>query len=106
MRRENRRGISEQLLDAIEDRQLSAYAVAKLAGVDQGTIAKWMKGRKDLLFATAAAIAEGLDLEWTERRGRGRPAITPRVSTKAAPRKSRAASAEAESIEDPETDGE
>jgi plasmid maintenance system antidote protein VapI len=54
--------IDDQLREAILAKGLTAYAAAKLAGVDPGVVNRFVKGERDLRFATAAKIAAALGL--------------------------------------------
>jgi transcriptional regulator with XRE-family HTH domain len=66
--------IRSQLLDVITSRGLTAYAVARLAGVDPGTVKRWMRGDRDIYFETAARICAALDVRLVEvARRRSRP---------------------------------
>jgi DNA-binding phage protein len=71
-----RHTISAQLRDVIDSRGLSAYAVAKLAGVDKAQLARFLSGERDLRLETVdrTARAQGLRLvEVGRARGKGRP---------------------------------
>jgi transcriptional regulator with XRE-family HTH domain len=58
--------IDEQLRATIQQRGLTAYAAARLAGVDPGIVNRFMKRERDLRFATAAKVAAALGLKLTE----------------------------------------
>ena len=59
--------IDAQLLAAIEDSGMTAYAIAKRAGTTQAVLRRFMLGQRDLRLETAAKIAEVLGLELHKR---------------------------------------
>jgi transcriptional regulator with XRE-family HTH domain len=63
--------ISQQLQATIRARGLTAYAVAKQAGVDPGVVARFMNGERDLRLTTADEIAVALGLQLCEGRQSG-----------------------------------
>ena len=68
-----RHSLSSQLLDIIESRNLSAYALGKLAGVDPGVIQRFITGARDIRLETADRIGAALGLRLVE--------VTPRKAT-------------------------
>ena len=66
--------LSYQLREIIEARGLTAYAVARLAGVDPGVVSRFLTGARDIRMETADKLASALGLRLVEvaRRGRGR----------------------------------
>ena len=85
----DRHSLTSQLRDIIESRQLTAYAVGKLADVDPGVVSRFLTGERDIRMETADRLGAALGLRLTEVgrvRGRaplprqaGRVAPTPRV---------------------------
>jgi transcriptional regulator with XRE-family HTH domain len=67
-----RHGLSYQIAQVIESRSLTAYAVARLAGLDPGVVARWRDGRRGLTLASAERIAAALGLRLVEVAAPGR----------------------------------
>ena len=68
-------GLTHQLREIISSRGLTAYAAARLAGVDPGVVSRFLTGQRDIRFGTADRLAAALDLRLVEvaRRAPGRP---------------------------------
>jgi plasmid maintenance system antidote protein VapI len=60
--------ISDQLRAAIQNSGKTAYAVAKVAGVDPGVVQRFVKGERGLTLDTVDRLAAALNLELSERR--------------------------------------
>ncbi len=75
-----RHTVSQQLRDVIDSRGLTPYAVAKLAGIDPGMVARFVSGERDLRLETVDRIAQALGLRLVEvGRAKGRTSkIAPR----------------------------
>ena len=74
----DRRTLSYQLREIVASRGLSAYAVAKAAGIDPGVLSRFLSGTRDIRMETADRIAAALGLRLVEvGKGPGR-ARTPR----------------------------
>src|SRR3954447_9480834 len=74
-------GVPAQLRQTIRQRALSAYEVARSAGVAPSVVSRFLARRRGLTLDTFDAIATALGLKLVESaRGRGRPAgpATPR----------------------------
>ena len=65
--------IQEQLRRAIEKSALTQYKLAKMSGVNKGILSRFVRGERTINLATAALLAEALDLEL-------RPASSPKRS--------------------------
>jgi transcriptional regulator with XRE-family HTH domain len=79
-----RHSLSYQLREIIEARDLTAYAAARLAGIDPGVVGRFLAGVRDIRLATADRLAAALGLRLVEvgraagRRARAnRPASAP-----------------------------
>jgi transcriptional regulator with XRE-family HTH domain len=73
-----RHSLSQQLLDVIASREITPYALAKLAGVDPGIVARFVSGQRDITLATADRLALPLGVRLHEvaaRAVRRKPAI-------------------------------
>jgi len=68
-----RADIQEQLRQAIEESPVTQYRLAKVSGIDKGILSRFIRGERTITLATAARLAEALDLEL-------RPARQPRKS--------------------------
>ena len=68
-----RADIQEQLRQAIEESPVTQYRLAKISGIDKGILSRFIRGERTITLATAARLAEALDLEL-------RPAGQPRKS--------------------------
>ncbi len=69
----DRHTVSAQLRVVIDSRGLTPYAVAKLAGIDPGMVARFVSGERDLCLATVDRIAAALSLRLVEvGRAKGR----------------------------------
>jgi len=68
-----RADIQEQLRRAIEESPVTQYRLAKVSGIDKGILSRFIRGERTITLATAARLAEALDLEL-------RPARQPRKS--------------------------
>jgi transcriptional regulator with XRE-family HTH domain len=66
--------IDRQLQAIVQTRELSAYGVARLAGVSPRVVQRWLRGERDILLETAARIALvlGVKLVAPRRRSTGR----------------------------------
>jgi transcriptional regulator with XRE-family HTH domain len=62
----NRHTLSSQLRDVIQSRGLTAYAVARDAGVDPGMVSRFLTGERDIRLATADRIALALNVRLVE----------------------------------------
>jgi transcriptional regulator with XRE-family HTH domain len=62
----NRHTVSQQLRDVIDSRGLTPYAVAKLADIDPGMVARFVSGERDLRLGTVDRIAAALGLRLVE----------------------------------------
>jgi transcriptional regulator with XRE-family HTH domain len=62
----HRHTVSQQLRDVIDSRGLTPYAVAKLADVDPGVIARFASGQRDIRLQTLDRIAAALGLRLVE----------------------------------------
>lgn len=58
--------LSGQLRDVIRSRGLTPYAVAKLANIDPGMVARFVSGERDLRLGTVDRIATALGLRLVE----------------------------------------
>ena len=68
--------IDYQLREIIDSRGLTAYAVARLADIDPGIVARWMNGVRSMSFESAERIAFALNLRLVETlRGRAKPQV-------------------------------
>ena len=65
----------------IDSRGLTAYAVAKLAGVDPGVVARFMSGLRDIRLETADRLAGALGLRLVEVGRRPAPKASRAVAT-------------------------
>jgi len=65
--------IERQLRRAVEESPLTQYQLAKASGIDKGILSRFIRGERTITLATAARLAEALDLEL-------RPAKPPRKS--------------------------
>jgi DNA-binding phage protein len=61
-------GLCEALRQAIRDSGLTQYRVAKIAGLEPGTIYRFLTAERDLRFESAGKIADALGLELTKRK--------------------------------------
>lgn len=61
----------------IRNRGLTAYAVARGAGLDPGIVSRFLAGQRDLRLASADAIAGSLGLKLVESATRGRGKARP-----------------------------
>jgi transcriptional regulator with XRE-family HTH domain len=61
-----RHSLSYQLREIVEARGLTAYAAARLAGVDPGVVSRFMAGVRDIRLATADRLAAALKLRLVE----------------------------------------
>lgn len=52
--------------EIIEARGLTAYAAARLAGVDPGVVSRFMTGQRDIRMETADRLAAALGLRLVE----------------------------------------
>jgi plasmid maintenance system antidote protein VapI len=68
-----RADIQDQLRRAIEESPITQYALAKISGIDKGILSRFIRRERTITLATAARLAEALDLEL-------RPAGQPRKS--------------------------
>jgi DNA-binding phage protein len=63
-----------QLRDAIEASGMTAYAIAKVSGVDSGILYRFLAGERDLTLDTASRIAAVVGVRFTKpRKGRRTP---------------------------------
>src|SRR4051794_29134159 len=73
-----RHSISAQLLSIIDNRGLTPYAVAKLAGISPGIVSRFVSGERDIRLGTMDQIAAALGLRLVEvgrsTKGRAREA--------------------------------
>jgi DNA-binding phage protein len=53
-------GLCESLRQAIRDSGLTQYRVAKLAGLEPGTIYRFLTAERDLRFESAGKVADAL----------------------------------------------
>jgi transcriptional regulator with XRE-family HTH domain len=79
-------GLPYQLRELIEARGLSAYALAKLAGVDRAVILRFLAGERDIQLATAGRLAAALGLRLVEvgrspRRAQPKPAAAAAIES-------------------------
>jgi transcriptional regulator with XRE-family HTH domain len=63
--------IGERIKATIRERELSAYAVAKAAGIDTSIVLRFLSGERGINLDTAEKMAEALDLELTARPPKG-----------------------------------
>jgi transcriptional regulator with XRE-family HTH domain len=61
-------GLVEVLRGAIAGSDMSRSAISKLSGVTPPIISRFMSGQRDLRLATAAKIADALNLELVSRK--------------------------------------
>lgn len=61
--------LADQILREVEERELTGYRLAKLSGVGQPVIARFLNGSRSVSLETASKICEALDLELRSRRG-------------------------------------
>lgn len=54
--------IRETIITAMESQGLTAYAVAKLAGVDPGVVKRFVEGRTDMTASNLEKVFEVLGL--------------------------------------------
>jgi transcriptional regulator with XRE-family HTH domain len=64
--------IGEKIKATIRERELSAYAVAKAAGVNTAVVLRFLSGERTISLPTAEKIAEALDLELVSRQPEGK----------------------------------
>jgi hypothetical protein len=64
--------LSAQLKDIIASRDLAAYAVGRLAGVDPGVVQRFLTGERDIRLGTADRIGAALGLRLVEVGGKAR----------------------------------
>jgi transcriptional regulator with XRE-family HTH domain len=76
-----RHNLAYQLREVIESRGLSAYAAARLAGVDPGVVSRFMTGERDIRLETDGRLAAALGLRLVEVGRRGRPARLARATS-------------------------
>lgn len=66
--------LGTRLREIIRGRGLTAYAVARDAGIDPGMVQRFLNGQRDLRLESAAKICTTLGLRVVEGgRGRGKP---------------------------------
>jgi len=58
-----RADIEGQLRRAIEKSPLTQYQLAKVSGINKGILSRFIRGERTITLATAARLAEALDLE-------------------------------------------
>jgi transcriptional regulator with XRE-family HTH domain len=63
--------IGERIKATIREREMSAYAVAKAAGINPAIVLRFLSGERSINLATAEKMAEALDLELTARPPKG-----------------------------------
>ncbi len=61
------RTISEVIRSTIQERKLTAYALAKLSGASVDAIQRFLNGERDLSLANADKVAVALSLELAPR---------------------------------------
>ena len=54
--------IRKAIIDAMESRELSAYALAKLAGLDPGVVSRYVTGRREVQTDTLEKLLNALGL--------------------------------------------
>lgn len=59
--------IGERIKATIQEREMSAYAVAKAAGINTAVVLRFLSGERSISLATAEKMAEALDLELVAR---------------------------------------
>lgn len=69
----SRQGLTDQLREVIHSREMTAYAVGQLAGVDAGVVQRFLSGKRDILMGTADRIAAALGVRLVETARKGRP---------------------------------
>jgi transcriptional regulator with XRE-family HTH domain len=55
--------LADTIRAAIQQGELSAYAVAKRAGVATQVVSRWLNGQRDITLATADKIADSLGIK-------------------------------------------
>jgi transcriptional regulator with XRE-family HTH domain len=55
--------IEKQLKDAIKNSGLTRYQIAKVSGVHEGALSRFVHGKRDIGIKTAAKIAKTLNLK-------------------------------------------
>jgi DNA-binding phage protein len=65
--------LAAQLREAIEASGLTAYAIAKVSGVDSGILYRFLAGERDLTLDTASRIAAVVGVRFTKPRRRPKP---------------------------------
>jgi DNA-binding phage protein len=81
-----RHSLSGQLRDVIAARHLTAYAVAKTAGVDVRLVQRFLDSERDMRLETADKIAQALGLRLVEvatRKGQARARPRPAADDEA-----------------------
>ena len=58
--------LSDAIKAEIGRRGLTAYAVAKLAGITPNVVSRFLSGERDITLATADKVATALGLSWCE----------------------------------------
>jgi transcriptional regulator with XRE-family HTH domain len=61
--RRRKHDIEQQLRQAIKDSEMSCYRISKLADVTESQLSLFLSGKRTLTLASAAKIAEVLELE-------------------------------------------
>ncbi len=59
---------SNQIRRVVDESGLTRYAICKKAGIDQGTMSRFMAGKVGLSLATLDALAEVLGLDVVARK--------------------------------------
>ena len=54
--------LGDQIRQAIDDADVSRYAICKATGIDEGSFSRFMAGKVGLTLANLEAVAELLDL--------------------------------------------
>ena len=54
--------LGDQIRQAIDDTDVSRYAICKATGIDEGSFSRFMAGKVGLTLANLEAVAEVLDL--------------------------------------------
>ena len=64
------KSLDEQIRQAIKDQKMTGYRLAKLSGVSQGNVARFIAGKRGINLSTASKFADALDLELQNRKKR------------------------------------
>jgi hypothetical protein len=64
------KSFTDQLRQAVRDSELTRYAICVRTGIDQGTLCRFIKGRRGMSLASVDRLMDCLELEIRPRRKR------------------------------------